>query len=107
MKAENRNRKKIEFVTLARFENSQNVKMKVDRAGLPRLDYLCPYLVEHHPILSRICSSVEPHGEARGNFHYARGGILSESPRPRPGLESKGRPDGYLLTNCLVNKVAE
>jgi hypothetical protein len=50
---------------------------------------------------------VEPHGEARGNFHYARGGILSESHRPRPGLESKGRPDGRLLTNCLVNKVAQ
>ena len=107
MKAENRNRKKIEFVTLARFENSQNVKMKVDRAGLPRLNYLCPYLVEHRPVLSRNCSSADPRGEARGNFHYARGGILSESPRPRPGIESKGRPDGRLLTNCLVNKVAQ
>ena len=107
MKAENRNRKKIVFVTLARFENSQNVKMKVDRAGLPRLNYLYLCLVARHPVLSRTCSSVEPRGEARGNFHYARRGILSESPRPRPGLESKGRPDGRLLTNCLVNKVAE
>ena len=41
-----------------------------------------------------------------GAHGQARSEILSESPRPRPGLESKGRPDGYLLMNCLVIKVA-
>src|SRR3990172_10447426 len=103
MKAECRNRKKIVFVTLARFENSQNVKMKVDRAGLPRLNYLWPYLVEHRPVLSRTCSSVEPHGQARGNFHDARGEILSESPRPKARARVEGST-GWLLVNELLSK---
>jgi len=35
--------------------------------------------------------AVEPHGQARGAFQYARGaGILSKSPRPRPGARVEG-----------------
>ena len=46
----------------------------------------------------------KPHGQARGTFPGTRGGILSESSRPRSELESKGRIKMLRTYGALLRK---